>query len=1153
MGDVVIGEVAHRLAWVLVHSLWQAPSIAAMMWLVLKRLPGRLAEVRYLTALGSLLLVVLAGSATWAVLGLDSATTVDVVAGAASPTDVETDAMPLMPAEVTSVADGAGEPLPADRVTHPAGDGQSGPRWTSWFVAVWLAGVAIMLMRTLRAHASARRLVVDAGPVTDPALLGAVAEISASLQLGRRVQILVCDRLRVSAVVGMIWPVLLLPPAILSGTPVEQLRVVIAHELAHIRRCDWMVNLLQTLVEALLFFNPAVWWISRQIRLEREVCCDVLAAKATEGRVAVARTLVALADRLDGDEPPEVAAAWARRDVSLLVRVRRMLTPAERPWLRLPWYLLAGGLAAGLVLLVGLTWSADVAVEAVAELLTPKQRVTRIEQLQQTHGPHYDQTDSPEGRITLAGTVRTADGQPLPEGFCILATTESGPETGRRIANHSVSVGPLGSFEYDLQYGRVHIRTAAEGYAPTFAGPFDTDPGGRIEDLQFVLDRGFPARIRFCDPQGQPIPQVRLRGGYFHGLSLMWTETSESDESGEMVIEHATGDVPLQAEVRAPGFQFDRRELALAPNATVEWTLPPAAPTTGRVLDRQTGRPLPGAQVQLIGRRGFANTGTDDPRDGGLRLPVFTTDTQGRFLLDSLRDDCRYALYVKAPEHRVALIQGVTAGRKDMTIPLGPPLYARGRIVGDLGTLSTCRRSGEDQPYITWRNPIRFEDGIYNAYQTYPIEVRDGVGHFVLDELLPGRLWISAGDQSVEMEITHSIDDLVIDLGAQQDPHKAQPATTREVILRLNPPRGNPTPHGEIRVDYMRPGNRRNYHVNTETIEDGKVSLDVPVPGRILYKPHQLVGYWFAEKEWVAVPAGDGPYVIDIPVRPVGAIYGRVLDPDGEPAWQANVSVMIIDRPQDDPAYFRPDSVQPDTRTGRFLITPLLLDGRYRIVARSGKSGDEATAVSEELTVNAERPIRQIDLRLVRGVPLHGTIEDPQGGPAQTQVSLTWESPFRHDFGSLAVMTDRHGQFRLERVDPDLPGRYYLTVQPTPTLAGRRVDVKPDDGPVRIRLAQGKSLTGVVIDAKTGWPIPNAKVTAIPRGRVEGGYEMKVETYTDDRGRFTFSNLEARTYQLWLDGAVSDWPKVYGGQKAQVTLRVRLTPGSTLHPARLRN
>ena len=99
---------------------------------------------------------------------------------------------------------------------------------------------------------------------------------------------------RVPTIVGCLRPVILLPASVVTGLPASHLDAVLAHELAHVRRHDYLVNVLQSLVETLLFYHPAVWWCSRQIRIEREHCCDDLVVEACGDRVVYAHALAQL-------------------------------------------------------------------------------------------------------------------------------------------------------------------------------------------------------------------------------------------------------------------------------------------------------------------------------------------------------------------------------------------------------------------------------------------------------------------------------------------------------------------------------------------------------------------------------------------------------------------------------------------------------------------------------------------------------------------------------------------------------------------------------------------------------------------------------------------------------------------------------------------
>jgi beta-lactamase regulating signal transducer with metallopeptidase domain len=172
-----------------------------------------------------------------------------------------------------------------------------------------------------------------------------------SLGIARRVSVGICDRLAMPVLIGIVRPMILLPPAALSGWSVEQLEMVLLHELAHLRRWDNLVNLLQRLVESLLFFHPVVWWLSGWVRLERELCCDRLVVERVGRPVAYAEMLVALA----GSNHRGRQTALAMADRQVLTRIRRLLNLEERSMkLSVPEGLgLLGAVVVGASLVIG--------------------------------------------------------------------------------------------------------------------------------------------------------------------------------------------------------------------------------------------------------------------------------------------------------------------------------------------------------------------------------------------------------------------------------------------------------------------------------------------------------------------------------------------------------------------------------------------------------------------------------------------------------------------------------------------------------------------------------------------------------------------------------------------------------------------------------
>ena len=172
-------------------------------------------------------------------------------------------------------------------------------------------------------------------------------DLGGRLGIGRAVALLESTAVSVPMVVGWLQPVVLVPASVLTGLPPSQLAAVLAHELAHVRRHDYLVNLLQTAVETLLFYHPAVWWVSAQVRRERENCCDDLAVAVCGDRLGYARALA----NLEGLRAPASPLVLAASGGSLVERIRRLVgAPVHRP--RQSW--MAGVLALSLLPLAGL-------------------------------------------------------------------------------------------------------------------------------------------------------------------------------------------------------------------------------------------------------------------------------------------------------------------------------------------------------------------------------------------------------------------------------------------------------------------------------------------------------------------------------------------------------------------------------------------------------------------------------------------------------------------------------------------------------------------------------------------------------------------------------------------------------------------------------
>jgi TonB family protein len=188
-----------------------------------------------------------------------------------------------------------------------------------WALPLWSLGVLLFSLRLVWASRQVSALRRQAKPA-EGALLAMVEDLRERLRLARPVRTLVSAVADCPSVVGWLRPVVLLPAATILGLTQQQLEAVLAHELAHILRYDYLVNMLQTVVETLLFYHPAVWWASARIRQERELCCDDLAVESCGDALGYARALTRL-ERLRTVNP---VLALSGNGGSLMYRIQRL-------------------------------------------------------------------------------------------------------------------------------------------------------------------------------------------------------------------------------------------------------------------------------------------------------------------------------------------------------------------------------------------------------------------------------------------------------------------------------------------------------------------------------------------------------------------------------------------------------------------------------------------------------------------------------------------------------------------------------------------------------------------------------------------------------------------------------------------------------------
>ncbi|MEO6075431.1 MAG: TonB family protein [Dokdonella sp.] len=288
------------IGWSLLHFLWQGFVIGALYAAVRSQLPSERAYLRYAAGLVAMALLALCIPLT---------------------------ASLLAQADPSVMATAANASLQLDAVDYTTNPSFNIDALMPWLVSLWSIGVLIFALKAIRDVRGYARIVACASThLHIDRMLEAVATRVGYL---RHVRVLVSDLIDTPTLFGWMRPVILLPTAVALNFPRQQLELILAHELSHLRRYDHYINLVQTVVETLLFYHPVVHWIGRDVRHEREVCCDQLVlGDDRQASTDYVRTLAALQELRLQTSPLVLAASGG----FLLDRVQRiLLSPAERP------------------------------------------------------------------------------------------------------------------------------------------------------------------------------------------------------------------------------------------------------------------------------------------------------------------------------------------------------------------------------------------------------------------------------------------------------------------------------------------------------------------------------------------------------------------------------------------------------------------------------------------------------------------------------------------------------------------------------------------------------------------------------------------------------------------------------------------------------
>lgn len=434
--------IASRVFITLLHSLWQVTVVAVLVALSIRHCRLR-PQIGYFVSVAALFVSLALIPCTFHLLKRDRVVFATEVPGSVSTIqsiDLWNDDLGLgrstlphafaMNQTVTRPSDKKS----VQQASFP--DDLATPKWqafTSIAIILYLAGVAWMTIRLVMMVWRANRLGRAATVITHGTAFDLLQRTTSTWSMRISPRLAIAEQAVMPKVVGLLRPTILLPASALVGMPADELEMVLAHELAHVRRHDMWVNLFQRLAEVVLFFNPAVWYLSRQISCQREYCCDemaceILGKRQPRTRYALALLhvveLVGVGDSSDSNQLAALAAS-GQSPSELRRRVARLLgEPVNEP-LRFPrWSLVAIIVAVLMVVARPAVWQAGAQNnDSGATFVAPVERETVV--------PGKDEAVRLEGANQQ---VVSSDGAPPLDRFPGATATRSSARRGDRSA-----------------------------------------------------------------------------------------------------------------------------------------------------------------------------------------------------------------------------------------------------------------------------------------------------------------------------------------------------------------------------------------------------------------------------------------------------------------------------------------------------------------------------------------------------------------------------------------------------------------------------------------------------------------------------------------------------------------------------------------------
>lgn len=683
MNAFIESKLMQVVGWSLIHFVWQGLLVAWVTWLVLNLFARQTSNIRYVVGclgLSAMLLCPLVTS-TWLASTLTPGTTptsfnldqgktpssnqemahanlavelkresvpakVDVngkesvaVAFAEVATNTQSGASELSLNPGTEVRALSSASATLDRVGFLVG--QAIPV----FILIWSAGVCLLSFKLLVGWFRVRGLQQIGDPVQDQAVVATFEDIKS--RMGVRIGVSLRETVAVCSpvLIGWLRPVVLLPLVATTGLNQRELAAVLAHELAHIRRADYLVNLLQAVIETLLFYHPAVWWVSRRIREERENCCDDLAISVCDDRRTLAQALLKLEQARPATGGSLVLASTG---ADLVKRVARLLEP-DHPGARQRFAPFTNWVAAAMAFgLVAILFAVSLANNLVAANQTSG---TPSDVLQDADKNEQNQ-DSKSEQVPEKIRVRVIDpdGNPISGARLLLGIWYGETANTLRFVTNEDGFASL-PFPDDLRIFR--LWAYADGYAGLVATWEEDDIKQGVlpaDGFTFQMIRSVAIGGVFVDDAGNPVENVAIEVQYqgggeiakgrirFNSSCALSSRATPTDLRSKADGRWSLGNIPpgdnvkLQLRVTHPEYISDERwgelqgvhQIGLKDlrDQTAKIVLKEGISIRGTVSD-EAGNPIPQALI-VWGDSPYGQEGSQEmfvESDGSFRVP----------------------------------------------------------------------------------------------------------------------------------------------------------------------------------------------------------------------------------------------------------------------------------------------------------------------------------------------------------------------------------------------------------------------------------------------------------------------------------------------------------------------------------------------------